>query len=329
MMEALLKRIPDDLMSMPIGVIMGGESIEKDFSLRSGKNIAAALQRMKLKVIPLQYNASLQTELEKHQVKLCLLATHGVPGEDGELQGYLSHAGVYYSGASIAGSAMAMNKLAAKSLLKSMGFKTPDYRWINPEDPMEKTAHDLAVELKFPLVLKPTFGGSSIGIRLVKDLIELRTALSDLSGQYHDLFAEVFITGREFTVSVLEDKNARSYTLPVMELRSANLFYDYEAKWSGQSMDCRVPADIDSALQKMLIHQALLIHQLLKQRDHSRSDFIESESGELYYLETNSIPGLTENSDLPAQARAAGMTFEEVVLSILMGPYRRFKHAQG
>jgi D-alanine-D-alanine ligase len=327
MMEALLKRIPEDLKSMPIAVIMGGESIEKDFSLRSGKNIEKALVCLGLKAIPLQYDSSLQSALEKNDIQICLLATHGVPGEDGKLQGYLDHIGLCYSGASVAGSALAMNKLASKSLLKSAGYQTPSFRWINPKGPSEKTAHELATELKFPMVLKPTFGGSSIGIRLVHDLIELRTSLEELSDQYDDLFAETFVSGREFTVSVLEDSKGRAYALPVMELRSANLFYDYEAKWSGQSMDCLVPARLEESLQKQLTEQALEIHQRLMQRDHSRSDFMLSESGELNYLETNSIPGLTENSDLPAQARAAGLTFEEVVLSILMGPYRRLKRA--
>lgn len=327
MMEALLKRIPDQLKDLPIAVIMGGESVEKDFSLRSGRNIEQALKRLGLKVIPLQYNTSLKESLDAHGIQVCVLATHGVPGEDGKLQGYLEHLGLSYSGASVAGSALAMNKLASKSLMQSIGIQTPPYQWINPNDPIEKTASQLATKLKFPLVLKPTFGGSSIGIRLVQDLIELRTALTELSDQYDDLFAETFISGREFTVSVLEDLKGLPYNLPIMELRSANLFYDYEAKWSGQSMDCHVPAEIDEELSSRLSAQALLIHQLLKQRDHSRSDFMLSHTGELYYLETNSIPGLTENSDLPAQARAAGMTFEEVVLSILMGPYRRLVHA--
>ena len=115
-----------------------------------------------------------------------------------------------------------------------------------------------------------------------------------------------------------------AYTLPVMELAPRNLFYDYESKFSGELMDCHVPADIDRPLEKELVEQALALHQLLLQRDHSRSDFIVSEDQGIYYLETNSIPGLTENSDLPAQAKAAGLTFEEVVLSVLMGPYRRF-----
>lgn len=328
MMEALLKRIPEKLKSMPIAVIMGGESIEKDFSLRSGENIFKALQRLGLNAIALQYDTSLQEELGKYKVEICLLATHGVPGEDGKLQGYLDHIGIFYSGAAVAGSAVAMNKLASKSLLRSIGIETPGYCWINPREPLEKTAVDLAKELKFPMVLKPTYGGSSIGIRLVNDLIELRTALTELCGQYEDLFAEVFVSGREFTVSVLEDMNGLAYTLPVMELRSANLFYDFEAKWSGQSMDCQVPANVEVQFQEKITNQALQIHYLLKQRDHSRSDFILSDSGRLTYLETNSIPGLTENSDLPAQARSAGMTFEEVVLSILMGPYRRWSHAQ-
>jgi len=326
MMQALARRVPAALKRLPLAVIMGGESIERDFSLRSGKHLESAYKLLGLNVFPLHYDSTLQVNLEAEGIKVCVLATHGVPGEDGKLQGYLESIGCFYSGASVAGSALAMNKCSAKTLLAAHGIKTPTWRWVDPQAPLEQTATCLAVELGFPLVLKPTFGGSSIGIRLVHDLIELRTALEELSMQHHHLFAEAYIAGREFTVSILEDHKGRAYPLPIMELEPKNLFYDYESKWSGTSMDYRVPATLEPFLEKKILEQTTLIHRVLMQRDHSRSDFILGKDGELYYLETNSIPGLTENSDLPAQASAAGMTFEEVALSILMGPYRRYGH---
>ena len=326
-MKALQKRVPELLRYQPIAVIMGGDSLEHDFSLRSGKHIESALKQLGLNTTALQYDEQLQGLLDSLKINLCVLATHGVPGEDGKLQGYLESIGRHYSGASVAGSALAMNKLVAKTMLQSHGIKTPKFMWIDPQRSLETTAASIAKTLGFPVVLKPTFGGSSIGVRLVKDLIELRTSLEDLSGQYHHLFAEKFIEGRELTVSVLEDFKGRAYTLPIMELESANLFYDYESKWSGQSMNFVVPAKLEESLESALKEKTKLIHQVLMQRDHSRSDFILGEDGEIYYLETNSIPGLTENSDLPAQAKASGMTFEEVVLSILMGPYRRAGYA--
>lgn len=326
MLEALLKRIPSDLKELPVAVIMGGESIERDFSLRSGRHIVQALEHLNLNVKALHYDEHLKDALEQDGISLCLLATHGVPGEDGKLQGYLESIGKYYSGASVAGSALSMNKIAAKSILKSQGIETPAWMVLHKNQAYEPQICASASSLGFPMVIKPTFGGSSIGVRLVQNLQELRASLGELFESHHHLFVEQYIVGKEVTVSALEDFKGRAYSLPVMELHSANLFYDYESKINGDSMSFQVPADISEEVSHRLSQLSLEIHDSLMQRDHSRSDFIISDEGQLYYLETNSIPGLTENSDLPAQAKAAGMTFEEVVISILMGPYRRWKN---
>lgn len=326
MMDALLKRMPNSLRELPVAVIMGGHSIERDFSLRSGRHIVSALENLGMEVHALEYDKNLKHELDLKNITLCLLATHGVPGEDGKLQGYLESIDRYYSGASVAGSALAMNKIAAKAILKSHNIKTPNWLWLDRDAPLEDLASATAHKIGFPLVIKPTFGGSSIGVRLVKDLIELRTALAELFSEHHHLFVEEYIEGRELTVSTLEDPKGRPFTLPIMELQSKNLFYDFESKWSGGAMEFKVPAEIEEGLAQGISEVAIKIHKVLMQRDHSRSDFILNNKNELYYLETNSIPGLTENSDLPAQAKAAGMTFEEVVISVLMGPYRRLTH---
>lgn len=329
MLETILKRIPDGLRGASVGVIAGGPSPEREISIRSGQRMGQALEALGFRVFPLEYDAQLQHHLESSSIKLCCLATHGVPGEDGKLQGYLESMGCFYSGASVAGSALAMNKLSAKALLSSEGVLTPPWSRIRREDSIEDTVRHLATHLGFPLVLKPTFGGSSIGVRLVHDRPECRMTLEDLMKDHHHLFAEKFIKGRECIVSYLEDLHSRPFALPIMEVEPKNLFYDYECKVASGKKDFVVPAVLEKSVEKKCLEWGRLAHDFLHLRDMSRSDFILSESGELYYLETNSIPGMTDNSDLPAQAKAGGMTFEELVLTMIMGPWRRMMASQG
>ena len=324
MLEVLIRRIPTELLQTPIAVIMGGTSQEREFSYRSGLRVEKALKTLGFKVFPLEYDATLQSQLEQHELQLCFLATHGVPGEDGKLQGYLESVGRHYSSASVSGCALSINKLASKSLMASSSIRTPDWMSILPEMAIEDSVKLMAQRLGFPLIIKPVFGGSSIGVRLVNDILECRTALENLLKDHHHLFAEQYIKGRELTVSILEDSKGRPYALPIMELEPKSLFYDYECKLHSGKKDFTVPAILNEQQYSEISKISLDIHRILMLRDVSRSDFILSEQGEIFVLETNAIPGLTENSDLPAQAKAYGLSFEEVVLSILMGPWRRY-----
>ena len=324
MLEVLIRRIPTELLQTPIAVIMGGTSQEREFSYRSGLRVQKALKTLGFKVFPLEYDATLQSQLEQHELQLCFLATHGVPGEDGKLQGYLESVGRHYSSASVSGCALSINKLASKSLMASSSIRTPDWMSILPEMAIEDSVKLMAQRLGFPLIIKPVFGGSSIGVRLVNDILECRTALENLLKDHHHLFAEQYIKGRELTVSILEDSKGRPYALPIMELEPKSLFYDYECKLHSGKKDFTVPAILNEQQYSEISKISLDIHRILMLRDVSRSDFILSEQGEIFVLETNAIPGLTENSDLPAQAKAYGLSFEEVVLSILMGPWRRY-----
>lgn len=322
-MEAVLKRIPPELQQTPIAVLMGGPSPEREFSLRSGLRVLEALDGLGLKAQGLEADESLIGTLEQQKINLCFLTTHGGGGEDGQLQGFLERTGRDFTGARVSGSALAMNKLAAKALARSIGIATPDWLEIDSTISTEAIARECAAQLGFPLVLKPVFGGSSINVRLVQNLMEFRTTLEELRLLESHLMAEAYISGREFTISILEDGRGMPYSLPVMELEPQALFYDYDTKLNSELKDFCVPAKLNLHESESLQTCGLKLHSLLHQRDLSRSDFIIDEKGTPFYLETNSLPGLTHNSDLPAQAQASGMTFEEVVVSILMGTVRR------
>lgn len=329
MLEVLMKRVPSVLLETPMAVVMGGSSMEREFSLRSGRRVLNVLQDLGFKVQPLEADERLQGSLQEMGAKLCFMCTHGVPGEDGKIQGYLESTGCYYTGPSVAGCALSMNKIAAKALLSSEGIKTPPWMRVERHLPVEESVRQLSERLSYPMVLKPVFGGSSIGVRLVNDRSECRTVLDELLLKYHHVMAEQYVVGREIVVSVLEDSRGVPYVLPHMEVELQSLFYDYESKLELGKRDFVVPAPLDSSIEQQLESMSKKIYEVLMQRDMSRSDFIYGEDGELYYLETNAIPGLTHNSDLPAQARAMGISFEELVLSILLGAHRRMQKAEG
>lgn len=323
MLDILRKRIPEELSKMKIAVVMGGSSDEKDFSYRSGHEVINALTNLNLNCESIDLDSNVLSNIKDKNIELVFLATHGVPGEDGRIQGGLDQMGIPYTSAGVEGSVLAINKIVSKSLLCKCGIQTPDWEMIDAQDSIEDNAQYLTKSLGFPMIIKPTTGGSSIGVRLCQNVTELRTSLELLLKEHKEIFAEKFIEGRELTVSVLEDSRSKPYCLPILEVALKNLFYDYESKWVDGIVDFHVPAKLDSKLENALIDQSIKIHKLLKQRDVSRSDFILGKKNEIFYLETNSIPGLTQLSDLPAQARAHGMMFEEAALAILLGALRR------
>jgi D-alanine-D-alanine ligase len=325
MIDILRKRIPQALLDKNLAVMMGGHSSERDFSLRSGLEVTKALDNLGLNNISIELDENSINSLVQKGIDFVFLATHGVPGEDGVIQGALEQMGVLYTSAGVEGSVLALDKLASKALLEKEGILTPQWEKIDVNAPFEESVQMLMSTIGFPLIVKPPKGGSSIGVRLCQNVTELRSSLEQLSSEHSELFAEKYIQGRELTVSVLEDTRLKPYCLPILELSPKNLFYDYESKWEDGKIDFLVPAKLESQIEKELLEVSLKIHKHLKQRDVSRSDFILSEDNQIYYLETNSIPGYTQLSDLPAQAKAHGMSFEEVVLSILLTALQRQK----
>ncbi|MBF0245829.1 MAG: D-alanine--D-alanine ligase [Planctomycetes bacterium] len=327
MLDAVYKRVPPELRQERVAVVLGGPSPERDISIRSGQRVAEALGRLSLDCLLLEADAKLPAILKEHGVRLVFLATHGVPGEDGSLQGLLEGISVAYTGASVVGSALAIHKLASKRLLSAEGIPTPHGIAIADDVPVETLVHQLAADVYFPMIIKPVFGGSSIGVRLARNVPELRTCLELLLGQHGPLMAERYVPGRELTLSILEDSRGRPYPLPILELQPKNIFYDYECKVEKGKTDFIVPAELDEGTKIEAERLAMEAHRHLRMRDFSRSDFILDPEGALWYLETNSIPGLTDLSDLPAQAKAHGMTFEELVLTVLLGAWRRLRIA--
>lgn len=294
-----------------IAVLCGGRSGEREVSLRSGKRVFDSLKKQGFNVITLDLEDDLITTLKKKKIDLVYIALHGRFGEDGCVQGLLEIAQIPYTGSKVLASALAMNKLAAKRVFDATGIPTPRYFAI---EKIKRT-------FPFPLVVKPVSEGSSLGVSIIKAEDDLERTLERTVREYKNVFVEEFIKGKEVTVGVIgrgEDLRA----LPVLELVPRKDFYDFEAKYTSGLTEFILPARLPKPLYEKVQATALAAHRALGCYGVSRVDLIVSSSDHVPYVtEVNSIPGMTEHSDLPAEAAHAGISFDELVVKILESAY--------
>ena len=326
---------------MKIAVLMGGTSDERDVSLSSGAQVAAALREAGHDVVAVDTTRGTLTREEetkllhsgvnalppsKHALDLLqtgdttalteapqvrdaevfFLALHGGQGEDGTLQSLLEIAGLTYTGSAPTGCMLAMDKDLTKRLLRDAGIPTPD--WIGvPRGEELPTAEEAAARLGLPLIAKASRGGSSLRLRLAHDMQELADAVEEARNWDDDVLFEQFVPGREFTVGILGEE-----ALPVGEIIPENEIFDYECKYQPGMAAEIFPADIPVELARRMQELALRTHRVLRLGDFSRVDFIVDDEGGVWCLEANNLPGMTANSLLPKAARAAGMSFSEL-----------------
>jgi D-alanine-D-alanine ligase len=323
-----------------IVIIMGGWSHEREVSMRSGTTVyntivgtkyrRRALQvlpdrRVKLlgeevlpedstwdAVQPISFLAAFE-QLAAWNCTVAVLALHGAGGEDGVIQGFLETVGMPYTHSDVRGSAAAMDKEFSKYIYEARGIQTSRYTVISPQD-------DLAcilerAQLAFPVVAKPTILGSSFGVHIFFTPEELEKKLESLWEFDKRFILEEYIKGREFTCVILDRGSGNEpQALPVTEIVPGNSeFFDYEAKYTDQATQEITPAEIDAALAEQIQAVALASHAALKCSSVTRTDVIVSGENEIYVLETNTIPGMTGESLLPKAARAAGMSFSELL----------------
>jgi D-alanine-D-alanine ligase len=304
------------LKSKKIAVIMGGRSGEREVSLRSGKRVLNSLKSQGFKAISLDADEKLIENLKKNKIDIAYIMLHGKFGEDGTVQGLLEHFGIPYTGSGILASALAMHKVAAKRIFQATGIPTPQYLPIDPDVSVAKQCEKIKRIFPFPLVVKPTSEGSSLGVSIVKDEDKLEKVLSETVEKFKDVFIEEYIKGKEVTVGILgrgEDLTA----LPILELKPKAEFYDYKAKYTAGGTDFILPAKLPRELYKYTQETALRAHKALGCHGVSRVDIIVSGDHTPYVHEVNTIPGMTEASDLPAEAQYAGISFDELVVKIL------------
>lgn len=304
------------LKSKKICVLMGGRSGERSVSLRSGKRVLESLQKQGYDAISMDLEDDLIAALKKAKIDIVYIILHGRHGEDGTVQGLLEIAGIPYTGSKVLASALAMHKVAAKRIFEAVGVPTPRYLEIDGASDIAQSADWIRKDFPFPLVLKPVSEGSSLGVYLVKQRSELEPLLKETVAKYKDMFVEEYVKGREVTVGII-GKGKDVQALPILELVPKKEFYDFEAKYTEGMTEFILPARLPKPLYEKTQEIALSAHRALGCWGVSRVDIIVGPDHVPYVHEVNTLPGMTDRSDLPAQAAHAGISFDELVVKIL------------
>ncbi len=299
-----------------IAVLCGGLSNEREVSLRSGRNVLKALLDLGYKDVTLvdvqRDVASVLTELK---IEFAINVLHGRYGEDGCVQGVLEFLNIPYSGCGVKASAVCMDKIMTKKVLKSENL--PLIKSVNAtkDDYKEKIK-----ELNFPVIIKPANEGSSIGMTKVNKLEELDSAILEALKCDKEILIEEYLVGESATVGVLERENEKgeieTFATPILGFKTKTEWYDYEAKYTKGLTEFILPADFDEELTKKIQDYAIKAHKACSCFGVSRVDFLVHNNIP-YILEINTNPGMTDTSDLPAQASAMGISYNELVELIL------------
>jgi len=294
-----------------LALLSGGNSPEREVSINSGKQVYEALDKDKYDIV--QYDpktdlARLVTDARRIDVALIIL--HGPNGEDGTIQGLLDLLDIPYQGSGVLGSAVTMDKIAAKHLYAQFGIPTPSDLITKKGDTLD--AGDCVDRIGLPLVAKPVSCGSSVGMSIVRSKDLLEDAIEKALAHDDTVMLEEYIEGIELTVGVIGNANLEA--LPVIEIvpNEAHDFFDYEAKYTAGVTQEICPARIDDRMTEKAQTLAKLAHRALFCKGYSRTDMILRKK-EIFVLETNTIPGMTATSLLPQAAAAAGISFSQLL----------------
>ncbi len=304
---------------MKITVLIGGRSAEREVSLATGAAIEEALRSLGHEADSLDpMDADWKSRLEARGPDLVFIALHGGAGEDGRIQAELDDMGIVYTGSDPASSDLAMDKQASKDRARALGLLTPESRRFRLDDE-ERASPATVMELAeivessigYPCVAKPNREGSSVGLALLFNREDTSLRLPRTIRASGDILFERYIPGRELTVAILGDR-----ALPGVEILPESGLYDYEHKYSKGKTRYQCPAELPGDMLEEMERQGLAIFQDLGCRELGRVDFRGDEDGRLWFLETNTIPGMTETSLVPMAAAAVGLDFPGLVAEI-------------
>lgn len=300
-----------------IAVLCGGISNEREVSLRSGKNVFKALIELGYKDVTLiDVDRNIASILSETKIEYAINVLHGRYGEDGCIQGVLEFLNIPYSGCKVKSSSICMDKIMTKRVLSSIK-EIPLIKSVNVTKENYKTK---VQELNFPLIVKPANEGSSIGMTKINSIDELDNAMNEALKCDKEILIEEYLVGDSATVGVLErkkeDGTIETFATPILGFKTKTEWYDYEAKYTKGLTEFILPADFSEELTKQIKEIALLSHKACDCRGVSRVDFL-IHNNIPYVLEINTNPGMTDTSDLPAQANAMGINYNELVDIIL------------
>ncbi|MHB9002867.1 MAG: D-alanine--D-alanine ligase family protein [Coriobacteriia bacterium] len=309
-----------------IAVLMGGRSLEREVSLKSGERVCDALSALGYRVLALDVTAELVETLRAERPDACYIALHGKYGEDGTIQELLEFLGIPYTGPGVMASALAWDKAVAKRLFAEAGVPTPP--WVTlTTDAFKEMGAATALDLVpgavggFPICVKPTTQGSALGLARVDGPETLAEALLSALSYATSALVEKWIEGTELSITVLDGVDGLQ-VLPPVEIQAKSGLFDFNAMYTAGETDYFVPARVGPEVLERAIAYARQVHELLGCRDVSRVDMIV-EGEDVFVLECNTSPGMTETSLLPMAAQAAGMTFQDVVEQLIRSALSR------
>ncbi|MFY9259628.1 MAG: D-alanine--D-alanine ligase [Gallionella sp.] len=307
-MENLSKHETTHLTQGRVAVLAGGRSAERAVSLKSGAAVLAALLRSGVDAFFFDPAEQPLHTLVDLGVSRVFIALHGRYGEDGTVQGALELLGIPYTGSGVMASALGMDKWRTKLVWQAAGLPIPDYLMLT-----ELSAPlDVIAKLGLPLFIKPANEGSSVGISKVKTAEDFALAYQNAAKHDKLVIAERFIGGGEYTAAILGGQ-----ALPIIKIEPANEFYDYEAKYLRDDTRYVCPSGLSAAQEVQMQQYAQQAFALIGGQGWGRVDFLMSEAGEMFVLEVNTSPGMTDHSLVPMAARQAGIAFEQLVLDVL------------
>jgi D-alanine-D-alanine ligase len=289
-------------------VIYGGDSNEREISLKSGDAVISALISKNIDAFGWDPKIDPINKIMEKKFDRAWIALHGQGGEDGSIQGLLEFIGIPYTGSDILSSAVAMNKLLSKRIFIDNGISVPKYKVITTKNDLNQARNDLG----FPLILKPVSEGSSLGMTRVSSSIELGKAF-DYAKSFNDtVLAEECILGEEITVSILQNKS-----LPSIRIKTPRIFYDFKAKYKSEDTNYICPGADNIKLEKEYSELALRAFEALGCSGWGRVDFMHQENDCPKILEVNTVPGMTEKSLVPMSALESGLDFPDLCWKIL------------
>ncbi len=306
-------------MKKNIAVLMGGRSLEREISIKSGQRISNALRKLGHNVIKMDIDQSIVDNLTSEKIDLAYIALHGKDGEDGTIQEILEVLNIPYTGPRVYPNVLSFDKIISKEIFTSHNIPTPPFYFLNTSSFKELGSSRLlpyiTKKIGLPLVVKPSAQGSALGIKLVDKEKDLPNAIIFALGYSKKVILEKYIDGIELAVSIIGEKPR---TLPVVEIVPKKNFFDFESRTKTGEVDYFVPARISSSADKKVKDSALAVHNALKCTKLSRVDIILDKKKEIpYVLELNTSPGMTDTSLLPMAAEEAGMSFEDLIEEII------------
>ena len=296
-------------------VIMGGLSREREISLKTGKACLNAIKKLGYNVKSFDPAKKMLSEIKKSKTDIIFNALHGKNGEDGHAQSYFEYLKIPYTHSGVLSSMLAMDKIISKKIFKKNKIRTPDYIEINSINYLSilKKKNIFKKNLAYPLVLKPSNEGSSIGVKICKNFTELRKNSKELIIKYKTLVVENYIGGQEIQVAVLNGK-----ALGAIELKPRRKFYDYKAKYSKTAKTIHImPANLKKNKYKEVLKISEKAHKALNCKGVTRSDF-KFYKNRFYILEVNTQPGMTNLSLVPEIAKYKKISFDSLVKNIVL-----------